>query len=544
MHRRAFLSFVSFVSLVSSVSFACRETQPPLVPQVSGTIDVTGLSAPVRVVRDTWGVPHIYATTADDLFLAQGFVQAQDRLFQMDLWRHAVQGRLSSILGANFIERDAMTRRIQYRGDMDAEWASYGPDTKTIAAAFVRGINAWVALARERPPEEFALARWTPDFWAPTDVLNRTDAFLASGDALDEISRRNLSDVVADAVRRIGTAPFFAGGITAPRSQTAVRAAGGSATLANGVLQVSDSRSRLEHPSARYLVHLNVPGAPGWNVIGAASPWLPGVVFGHNDRVAWGSIPIAADTQDIYVEDADAPRTTVPDVIQVKGRSTAFIAESQSTQHGIVIASDRERHRVYTLQWSGFEPGAAADLGALAIDRAQNRDAFREALARWKMPARRMICVDVNGDAAFQDVALMPNRSGGEWTGWVTLDRLPHGERTPPPSSPLDSSTAAGGDALFAHVLATSAAARQRFDVGPLARPAGDDSPVRIASDPRDWDRSRAINAPGQSGSPAGPHFADLAAKWSAGELVPLVFSEAAVRANTESTLTLVPTRK
>jgi len=539
---------VSFVSFVSLAVVACRETPPPpLVPQVSGTIEIIGLSAPVRVVRDTWGVPHIYATTADDLFLAQGFVQAQDRLFQMDLWRHAVQGRLSSILGANFIERDAMTRRMQYRGDMDAEWASYGPDAKTIATAFVRGINAWVALARERPPEEFALARWTPDFWAPADVLNRTDAFLASGDALDEIRRRNLSDVVADAVRRVGTAPFFAGGLAPPRAQTEVHAAGGSATLANGVLQVSDSRSRLEHPSARYLVHLNAPGAPGapgWNVIGAASPWLPGVVFGHNDRVAWGSIPTAADTQDIYVEDADAARTTVRDVIQVKGRSTAFIAESQSTEHGIVIASDRERHRLYTLQWSGFEPGAAADLGALAIDRAQNRDAFREALARWKMPARRMIGVDVNGDAGFQDVALIPNRSGGEWTGWVTLDRLPHGERTLPPPGRPDSSTAAGSDALFAHVLATSAAARQRFNVGPLARPVADDSPVRIASDPRDWDRSRAINAPGQSGSPAARHFSDLAAKWTAGELVPLVFSDAAVRANTESTLVLVPKAK
>jgi penicillin amidase len=539
---------VSFVSFVSLAVVACRETPPPpLVPQVSGTVEIIGLSAPVRVVRDTWGVPHIYATAADDLFLAQGFVQAQDRLFQMDLWRHAVQGRLSSILGANFIERDAMTRRMQYRGDMDAEWASYGPDAKTIATAFVRGINAWVAVARERPPEEFALARWTPDFWAPADVLNRTDAFLASGDALDEIRRRNLSDVVADAVRRVGTAPFFAGGLAPPRAQTEVRAAGGRATLANGVLQVSDSRSRLEHPSARYLVHLNAPGAPGapgWNVIGAASPWLPGVVFGHNDRVAWGSIPIAADTQDIYVEDADAARTTVRDVIQVKGRSTAFIAESQSTEHGIVIASDRERHRLYTLQWSGFEPGAAADLGALAIDRAQDRDAFREALARWKMPARRMIGVDVNGDAGFQDVALIPNRSGGEWTGWVTLDRLPHGERTPPPPSRPDSSTAAGSDALFAHVLATSAAARQRFNVGPLARPVGDDSPVRIASDPRDWDRSRAINAPGQSGSPNAKHFSDLAAKWTAGELVPLVFSDAAVRANTESTLVLVPKAK
>ena len=109
---------------------ACRSPQParpaPPLPQVAGSLTVTGLSAPVRIVRDTWGVPHIYADTQADLFFAQGFVQAQDRLFQMDLWRRSAQGRLSEVLGANFIERDAMTRRMQYRGDMRAEWDSYG----------------------------------------------------------------------------------------------------------------------------------------------------------------------------------------------------------------------------------------------------------------------------------------------------------------------------------------------------------------------------------------------------------------------------------
>ena len=116
------------------------------MPPVSGTLDLEGLAAPVRVVRDTWGVAHIYASNQDDLFFAQGFVQAEDRLFQMDLWRRAAQGRLSEVLGANFVSRDAMTRRLQYRGDLEDDWASYGPETKAIASAFVRGINAWVAV--------------------------------------------------------------------------------------------------------------------------------------------------------------------------------------------------------------------------------------------------------------------------------------------------------------------------------------------------------------------------------------------------------------
>src|SRR5688572_19490657 len=125
--------------LCGSVLAACGRTTPappqPAMAQVSGTLEVDGLSAPVRVVRDTWGVPHIQAATEDDLFFAQGFVQAQDRLFQMDLWRRSTQGRLSEVLGSNFISRDAMTRRIQYRGSLDEEWASYGPGTRAIASA-------------------------------------------------------------------------------------------------------------------------------------------------------------------------------------------------------------------------------------------------------------------------------------------------------------------------------------------------------------------------------------------------------------------------
>src|SRR5580765_6008570 len=102
---------------------ACRRQPaappPPLVTEISGTLATSGLSAPVRILRDTWGVPHIYAANQDDLFFAQGFVQAQDRLFQMDLWRRSVQGRLSEVLGSNFVGRDAMTRRIQYRGNLE-----------------------------------------------------------------------------------------------------------------------------------------------------------------------------------------------------------------------------------------------------------------------------------------------------------------------------------------------------------------------------------------------------------------------------------------
>src|SRR5258708_1539067 len=276
--------------------------RPPLVAQTSGTFE-TAVSSPVQIVRDRWGVPHISALSLEDLFFAQGVVQAEDRLFQMDLWRRAAQGRLSEILGPSFIERDGMTRRMQYAGDIDAEWASYGPDAKAIASAFVRGVNAWVARAQERLPAAFVLAGWRPECWSPLDLLNRTDAFVASGDAIDEVARRQLSPVVADAIRRVGTRPFLAGSRTPP-----------------GVV--------LDNPSPRYLVHLR---APGWNVIGVTAPWRPGVAAGHNGRIAWDVQPAPFDTQDVFVLPADAPAWIVDDAIRVKGRASPFVFRRELT---------------------------------------------------------------------------------------------------------------------------------------------------------------------------------------------------------------------
>jgi penicillin amidase len=560
---RLFEVLVSLSLLI--VSAACRRQadapQPPLAAVVSGTIEISGLGGPVRIVRDRWGIPHIYARTRDDLFFAQGFVQAEDRLFQMDLWRRSVQGRLSEVLGPNFIERDAMTRRVQYRGDIDREWAAYGPDTRAVATAFVRGINAWVELARERPPEAFVLAGWLPDMWSPADLINRTDAFLASGDAIDEIRRANLSDVIADAVRRVGTPPFFSGlaapvaaSADAPRRGDAVAPTGDAASTASGVsratasrggvLSVSEGTARFEVPARRYVVHLH---APGWNAIGVTRPWLPGIAIGHNDRIAWGMAPLAVDTQDVHVDaSAAVQRTIVKETIVVKGRSKPFEFEIEQTPHGVVIASDRTHDRVFTLRWSGTEPGGAAELAAAGLNTASSWTDFRAALAQWRMPARRVIYADVDGNTGFQDAALVPLHEAHEWRGWMPAKDLAHRYNAPGLTATPDRHPAADDtahDARFAHPLAITGPARERFDVGPVTRPA-DAATVRARFDPRDWDRSQVVVAPGQSESPDSPHFRDLAQIWSRGELVPLAFSDAAVQAQAASTLVLAPRSK
>jgi len=638
----AFLAFFAVFAILAA-SGCSREPPPrPLVADVSGTTEVPGLSAPVRVVRDRRGVPHIYARSRDDLFLAQGFVQAQDRLFQMDLWRRSSQGRLSEVLGPNFAERDAMTRRIQFAGDRDAEWAQYGSDAKAIATAFIRGVNRWAELARARPPEEFVLAGWKPDLWQVDDLLNRTDAFVEGRDALEEIFRARLvaalgarrvaeilpsgptldvprgldpavvSSVVGDAIRSIGAPPFMLSlakpvtvrlkpdttysATTDAYSATTDATADVRGAEVRGVRLQPDLRDvrTLPHPSPRYLVHLN---APGWNVIGATAPWRPGVEIGHNDFVAWDMEPIEADTQDIYVERVnpanphqvdDHGRWVDTDIIKaalaIRGRGSRLVFDIERTAHGVMLAVDRERHLAFTIRWSGAEPGAVGQLTALALDRASTVEAFRAVLDRWAAPVRRIIVVDKEGRRISELVGAIPVRRGADgrlpapaWTGandWAGWKRL----AAAPPAWPLGllarqqpnradallrellviadvqrqraavvNALADGMPAttpaptLFAHVLGIGDAARRRFNIGPLRPESADARPFAIAFDPADWDKSTAMNAPGQSASPDSAHFADLARLWASGGSIALVFSDQAVQMNTETTVVLTP---
>jgi penicillin amidase len=462
---------VLVLGIVALAGACARPPAPPQAPraaQITGVLTVDSLRAPVTVVRDRWGIPHLTAANADDLFVAQGFVQAQDRLFQMDLWRRSVQGRLSEVLGANFIDRDATTRRIQFRGDLDAEWASYGSDVQTIARAFTRGINAWVAISRADPPEEFRLAGWLPEYWRPEDLLNRTDAFLASGGAQDELLRARLiarlgasavdrllpapdgprgdstavdlpaiNFVVGDVLRRIGTAPFFTtlAGPVSPEPRPASNAWGldGGRTATGRPLVAVDPHRPLDAPSVRYLIHLT---APGWDVAGATAPWLPGVIIGHNQRVAWGMTAWRADTQDIVVErvnPSDARQVerdgrwvdmSVDDErVAVKGRTEPFRYERLYTSNGVIVAVDNDRHLAYALRWSGTEPGGAGELAALALDRTTSGSEFQAALSRWNMPPAEFVVADIDGRLTFQRAGLLPRRTrSGDvpqagWTG-------------------------------------------------------------------------------------------------------------------------------
>ena len=173
---------------------------------IQGTLKVDGLQQSVDVLRDRWGVAHIYARNQHDLFFAQGFVAAQDRLFQMELWKRSGQGRLAEILGPSAFLRDINARLLSYRGDMKSEYESYAPDTKEILEAFTAGINAYIA-SRTAPggqglPVEFQIAGFQPEPWKPTDCLNRMAAFSMTGNAFAELAHAEASNTMG-AERRI-----------------------------------------------------------------------------------------------------------------------------------------------------------------------------------------------------------------------------------------------------------------------------------------------------------------------------------------------------
>src|SRR5262252_2138650 len=195
MRRSAFAKRLALQAIAClALSFAVFAAQR--VPRRStDTIAIMGLRQPVEILVDRWGVPHIYAKNEADLFFAQGFNAARDRLFQIDLWRRRGLGQLAEVFGPAFVEQDKATRLFLYRGDMKKEWASYSRDAEEIAGHFVAGINAyidWLANHPERMPYEFKKLGYRPAKWAAEDVV-RIRSHGLTGNLTSEVARANVA---------------------------------------------------------------------------------------------------------------------------------------------------------------------------------------------------------------------------------------------------------------------------------------------------------------------------------------------------------------
>jgi penicillin amidase len=447
------------------------------LPVVSGQLRMQGLERPVNVLRDRWGVAHIYAQNQHDLFFAQGVVAAQDRLFQMELWKRAGQGRLAEILGPSALPRDVNARALRYRGDMPAEYKSYSPDTQAILTAFTDGINSYIASLTVPGgpgfPLEFQLAGFSPDTWHPEDCLNRMAAFSMTGNALSELEHAQaLVELGADKASTLfdfdpavaldpaphldlaGLSPELLKNLVGSDHRIEFPAhplegsnnwtISGALTATGKPLLANDPHRVIGLPSLRYMVHLV---APGWNVIGAGEPGLPGVALGHNQHIAWGFTIFGLDQQDLYVEELNPTnpleyKTEVGwekmevrrEVFLVKG-APAKKVDLKFTRHGPVLWEDSKR--ALSLRWVGSEPGTAGYLASLAIDRATNWDQFEAAVSRWKVPSENLVYADNEGNVGEHSAGLAPIRDwtgllpvpgtgNYNWTGFVPTYGLPH----------------------------------------------------------------------------------------------------------------------
>lgn len=426
---------------------------------------------------------HILAKNQHDLFFAQGFVVAQDRLFQMELWKRAGQGRLAEVLGPSALQRDINARLLRYRGDMKAEYASYSPDTEAILRAFTDGINAEIRslTAKGGPglPIEFQLAGFEPEPWKPEDCLNRMAAFSMTGNAFSELRDAELvakfgvekaSSVLSlDPKVKLDPAPGVDfGGLNPSLLKNLVgsdariefpsdTSQGSNDWTVSGKLSstgkpilANDPHRVLALPSLRYIVHLV---APGWDVIGAGEPGLPGIAVGHNQHIAWGFTIFGLDQQDLYIEELnprDPRQYKTPsgwarmqiehESIAVKGKPPVEV-DLKFTRHGPVLWEDGTR--ALALRWVGAEPGTAGYLGSLAVDRATNWNDFEAAMKRWKVPSENIVYADVDGNIGEHSTGLAPLRktwtgllpvpgvANYEWSGFVPNSALPHSFNPP-----------------------------------------------------------------------------------------------------------------
>ena len=341
-------------ALVTSVCASARA-------QSADTLHAAGLVRPVEVIRDRWGVSHIYAGNEHDLFFAQGYVAASDRLFQLELWRRQAIGTVAELLGPREVQRDIGARLFKFRGDMTRELIRYHPRGPAIVRAFVDGINAYVAETEKNPqllPLEFRLLRTKPGRWSPEVVVSRhagllgnietelalSQAVAAVGPAkvkelwnfhpgqpdltLDPAIDASLLSTRILALYRAYRAPVrfepsdvVVSGRNDEESWRKLAAAAdtayddarvsqgrdigsnnwvvsGKLALNGQPMMANDPHRAQSAPSLRYWVHLV---APGWNVIGGGEPEIPGVSIGHNEQGAWGLTIFATDGEDLYV---------------------------------------------------------------------------------------------------------------------------------------------------------------------------------------------------------------------------------------------------
>ncbi|MGH7699775.1 MAG: penicillin acylase family protein [Gemmatimonadales bacterium] len=422
------------------------------LPPLGGREPLAGLADSVIVVWDSLAVPHVRVARAPDFFAALGYLHARDRMWQMDLLRHAAEGRLGELFGERTIATDRALRQLEIARLARARLDAAGGETRRVAAAYAAGVNAW--LRRGPRTLEFRLLGHAPEPWTPLHsleigVLQAWD-LRTTGDELE------LAAVAArlgiERARDLLPDTMGGGGGTAFGSNSWVLA--GRRTASGRPILANDPHLTLRAPSIWYLVGAH---APGYEVVGSTMPGIPVIVLGHTRRVAWGFTNAMVDDVDYVVEqltpDSARYRTAsgwaavevVAETLRVKGADPVAYQRRRTANGPLVSGAwDPGAHRALALRWTAQDPGADELAALLGMARAEDWRSFDAALAAFRSPQQNVVYADAAGTIAYWLAGRVPVRRGGPgplpapgWTGgrrWVRyLERheLPHW-RDPP----------------------------------------------------------------------------------------------------------------
>ena len=452
------------------------------LPRLDGQLRLAGLAKPVRVLRDEWGVPHIYAENLTDLFFTQGFVHAQDRLWQMEFNRRLTAGRLAEVLGATVVDIDRWTRTLTIRRVAEYEVSLLSKEVRGFLQAYANGVN--VCMAQQRRPIEFTLLRYKPEPWTIADSLSwiKMMSWSLSVNWEAELLRAQLiarlgpelaaelepphlqrwpyvlspdidySTLGASALETVQKARPFTGPSPYDGVGSNNWVLAGERTSSGKPILANDMHLELTAPAIWYENHLC---AGEVDVAGVTFPGIPGVISGHNGRVAWGFTNGFPDVQDLYIEHL---RRTEDGRVQAEYNSTweeahllhekivvkdeqPVIEEVIITRHGPVInslATGLSGEEPLALRWTSLEPDTMAH-SVFEMMKARNCEELHQALRQWAAPVQNVVYADVEGNIAYSFPGKIPIRakSSGrlpvpgwtdeyEWLGYIPYEALPH----------------------------------------------------------------------------------------------------------------------
>ncbi len=467
------------------------------LPQTHGDIRLAGLRAPVEILRDRYGIPHIFAGTLEDASFALGFVHAQDRLWQMEMNRRIASGRLAEIVGPGALDSDRFLRTLGVRRSAAANLQTLDTETRQLLEAYAAGVNAFIASDPVLPPE-FWLTGTRPEPWTPVDSIAwmKMMAWDLGGNWRNELLRMRLAKTVPlarihellppypgepvpviadlkelyssmdrDAVRlaekggqnnisrrKCCSDPLFHDNEGLGSNNWVVsgaRSASGKPLLAN------DPHLGLTAPPVWYFAHLS---APGLNVIGATLPGVPGVILGHNGRIAWGFTNTGPDVQDLYIEKLDAAGgylapegarafQVVEETIKVKGAESEQL-RVRISRHGPVISDVMRtaqelapRGHVIAFAWTALADDDRSMQATLKFARAREWEGFLAAARDFHSPQQNIVYADIEGNIGFVAAGRVPHRRFGndlkgmapapgwqakyDWAGYIPFEQLP-----------------------------------------------------------------------------------------------------------------------